>query len=91
MPKIKVGGTPVKVTWAEFHICLIPKGTAVEFTKHRGEPSKAIGIFEGSMFYDGVVGHVLVGNEIVHLHPEFGDRVRKLRDCRQAPFVGENI
>lgn len=41
MPQVGVGGSPTKVSWAEYALALMPIATLVEFDKKPGFPGRA--------------------------------------------------
>ena len=94
MPEVIVGERPVKVSWGEYYLALLPKGTRVKFTKGSGFGARrksGEGTFHGSMFHDGISGRVKVelddaGTvESVDIFPEFGDRIRRIKAKEPRP------
>lgn len=65
MPKIKVGGSPVKCKWQEYAASIMPKGTPVAWEARPlltwpGGPKeeRGTGVFEFASWYDGVCAHI---------------------------------
>ena len=85
---VMVGDEPCRVSWQEYYVSILPKGTPVRWTKDEKEGT---GIFEFAYFYDGVMAVVeLYGGNKLDFFLSFGDKVRRLKDTTQlvAPGIG---
>lgn len=94
MPKILVGGHPVKCRWAEYHASLLPKGTPVSWFDpesanfmQKPRARRGTGILLCVWWYDGVIADIDVGGERVSIHLAFGGSLRRLRDM--GKLVGQ--
>lgn len=96
MPKVIVGGHATEVTWQEFAVAIMPKGTPVEWhdpgmrSLLPSKQSSGTGILVNSSFYDGMCAHIDVMGEMVYVHLSLGARVRRLRDRKKLAALGVN-
>jgi len=94
MPDLIVGSQTYDANWAEYLAAIMPEGTPVTFRRKKG-PSGPIehgsGVFTGSMFYDGVTAYVDIGGRTVYLFLSMGDRMKRIKNNSELPFLGSGI
>ncbi len=95
MPKVIVGNAPVKVSWQEYAVAIMPKGTPVEwrdsdFASSFGNTGKrsGTGVFKFSSWYDGIAAHIDVMGETKIICVFQGTRIRRLKDASKAAAFG---